>query len=55
MSIPDIVFLTLVCTAFGLFAVTLGGTVWYCRERAPARGGSQARAPLNAAARSSRA
>ncbi len=32
MSLPDIIFLTLVCAGYGVFMVTLGSVAWYCRE-----------------------
>ncbi len=32
MSAFDTGFLSLVIASFGLFAVVLGGTAWYCRD-----------------------
>jgi hypothetical protein len=33
MSAFEIGFLSFVVACFGLFAVVLGGTAWYCRDR----------------------
>ncbi len=45
MSLPEIAFLTMVCAAFGVLAVTLGWATWYCRDREPAERPAPAFAP----------
>jgi hypothetical protein len=32
MSVPDIIFLTAVCMAFGVFMITVGAAAWMCRD-----------------------
>lgn len=38
MSAVETGFLSLVIASFGLFAVVLGGTAWYCRDNPHKRG-----------------